>query len=72
LLTGVFSLRNDPKSLDELNEKLFILWGNLREFKRNGEQKLSNKPFECCIREYGVRADEGWFRLHKMFETTIR
>ena len=51
------------------------MWGNLLELKRQGklnEQKPSNKAFDCCISEYGVKAEDGWLRLHKMFETTIK
>jgi len=51
------------------------MWGNLEELKRNGqlgEQKPSSTAFECCIMEYGVRQSDGWQRLHKMFETTIK
>jgi hypothetical protein len=62
------SLRN-PKSqtLNKLEEKLFILWGNLLEAKKelepkgnkfplsSGDERLQNTPFECCIEEYGAQ-----------------
>ena len=57
------SLREDSRSLAELKEKLFILWGDLEELKSagtvlpagsNAEKRASSNPFECCIQEYGV------------------
>ncbi|KAF1994349.1 hypothetical protein P154DRAFT_567420 [Amniculicola lignicola CBS 123094] len=59
----------DPLSsatLSQLEEKLFILWGNLLEQKKelmpkgvkfplpSGDSRLQNLPFECCLEEYGV------------------
>lgn len=58
--------------LAELETKLFTLWGDLHErkveLKRQGidlplpvgdeRLNLSNKPFECCVEEYGVPVDE--------------
>ncbi|KAK2740131.1 hypothetical protein FQN57_006246 [Myotisia sp. PD_48] len=57
------NLREDPKALADLRERLFILWGDLEECKRkSGEtfdagdvSTVSAKPFPCCIKEYGVR-----------------
>lgn len=51
--------------LKKLEEKLFILWGNLMELKTElraqgsdlplprGDNRLQNKPFDACIEEYG-------------------
>jgi len=51
--------------LKKLEEKLFILWGNLLELKTElrdrggdlplppGDNRLQNKPFDCLIEEYG-------------------
>jgi protection-of-telomeres protein 1 len=48
-----------------MEEKLFILWGNLLELKTElraresdmplppGDNRLQNKPFDACIEEYG-------------------
>jgi protection-of-telomeres protein 1 len=58
--------------LAKLEEKLFILWGNLLELKTElrdrgsdmplppGDNRLQNKPFDACIEEYGyeVRVTE--------------
>lgn len=66
------SLKHDPKTLDQLKEKLFILWGNLHELKQElrdrgsdlplspGDNRLQNRPFDCSIEEYGheVRMSE--------------
>ncbi|KAF2838039.1 hypothetical protein M501DRAFT_956178 [Patellaria atrata CBS 101060] len=76
-------LRQDKQRLKQLEEKLFILWGDLQERKSKGEDisPAHNNAFECCIREYGVpvqnpRAKDNfsarWTRMHGMFETTIR
>jgi len=63
--------------LSDLKEKLFVLWGELAERKENGvidpAQPLINKPFECCIQEYGVPdGKDGWIRLHRIHHTTIK
>ncbi|EPS32783.1 hypothetical protein PDE_07743 [Penicillium oxalicum 114-2] len=58
-------LRHNRTRLNELREKLFLLWGDLEELKvRNkatihpGENwtpsKISSLPFKCSIKEYGV------------------
>ncbi|OJJ51197.1 hypothetical protein ASPZODRAFT_138304 [Penicilliopsis zonata CBS 506.65] len=58
-------LRQHPSRLDELRERLFILWGELEEQKRKLAQEgassallkpeaISSLPFNCCIKEYGV------------------
>lgn len=72
-------LQSNPQLLAKLREKLFTLWGNLEE--KDADTPLSNRPFECCIGEYGVEMDDddpekadvpfGWKRLYRMFETTI-
>lgn len=64
LTAGFLSLRLHPRRLSELREKLFILWGDLEEKKRNAflanneawtPIQHSSLPFQCCVREYGVR-----------------
>ncbi|KAJ5102089.1 hypothetical protein NUU61_004311 [Penicillium alfredii] len=55
-------LRRYSSRLEELRERLFLLWGNLEERKKaigssNDQSKaspLSSQPFTCCIKEYGV------------------
>ncbi|KAJ5121604.1 uncharacterized protein N7515_009565 [Penicillium bovifimosum] len=54
-------LRNNPDKLNETREKLFQLWGNLEEQKSKARaaglqswEGVSSRPFECCIKEYGV------------------
>jgi protection-of-telomeres protein 1 len=64
-----------PQLIDELREKLFILWGNVKELKDEGKlgpADVTNRPFECCIMEYGVEQDDNWIRMHRMFGTTVR
>jgi len=51
----------------QLEDKLFILWGNLLELKKDlgpkgirfplpsGDPRLQNMPFECCVEEYGSK-----------------
>ncbi|XP_014555961.1 hypothetical protein COCVIDRAFT_101107 [Bipolaris victoriae FI3] len=58
-------LKNNPKVLRQLEQKLFLLWGNLMELKTElrakgsdlplppGDNRLQNKPFDTCIEEYG-------------------
>ncbi|KAF2797550.1 hypothetical protein K505DRAFT_235277 [Melanomma pulvis-pyrius CBS 109.77] len=62
-------LKKDPKrqSITQLEQKLFILWGNLFELKQDlsskgikfplpsGDPRLQNMPFDCCIEEYGSK-----------------
>ena len=50
------NLRHDVRLLTQLREKLCILWGNLEE--RGEGEAVSNKPFECCVWEYGVEMDD--------------
>jgi protection-of-telomeres protein 1 len=97
-------LRENTTLLNQLREKLYILWGDLEEQKRSEdedgdgerktakraklneeqqqtdaqEQQPSNLPFNCCLREYGVRRDGGnadevanWERQYMMFGVTI-
>ncbi|PYH91704.1 telomere-binding alpha subunit central domain protein [Aspergillus ellipticus CBS 707.79] len=57
-------LRRNSTQLANLREKLFLLWGDLEERKRDalhgGEKSIhesgpvSSRPFNCCLREYGV------------------
>ena len=68
-LTSHNSLRGDPtsKRLKQLEERLFIVWGNLLEIKKDlvprgvsfplppGDERLQNRPFVVCIEEYGAR-----------------
>ncbi|KAL8392496.1 hypothetical protein RB599_005136 [Gaeumannomyces hyphopodioides] len=112
-LTGLDpeDLRDNPRQLLQLREKMFCLWGNLEEIKRarqdsldakkrlqanlpppcsdvdsaqgEGAEQLSNIPFSCCIRQYGVKtrttdekkADAGegfkWTRAFALFGTKI-
>lgn len=73
-------LHHDHRLLSKLREKLCILWGNLEE--KTGDQALSNRPFECCLSEYGVEMDEddpergshpfGWMRMYNLSGVTIR
>lgn len=63
-------LRTDRQLLAKLREKMCILWGNLEERRvqlenRGGHDedaygvvKLSNRPFECCLMEYGSPVGE--------------
>ncbi|KAK5136958.1 hypothetical protein LTR08_001465 [Meristemomyces frigidus] len=72
-------LRNNVQLLTQLREKMCILWGNLEEMRDGGE--VSNKPFECCLWEYGVEMDDddpgrglapmGWRRMFRFGDTTI-
>lgn len=59
------SLKSNPKVLQRIQERLFILWGNLLELKTElrdrgsdlplppGDNRLHNLAFDCCIEEYG-------------------
>jgi protection-of-telomeres protein 1 len=100
-------LHENTTLLNQLREKLYILWGDLEERKQSEdqdgdgerstakrakldeeqrqtdaqEQQPSNLPFNCCVREYGVRLDGGppeeeaevpqWKRQFMMFGVTI-
>lgn len=72
-------LRRDPILLAKLKEKLCILWGDLAEQKASSvELAPSNRPFECCIAEYGTLKDGGeekniedWERSYMLFGATI-
>ncbi|KAL8918368.1 MAG: hypothetical protein Q9208_007387 [Pyrenodesmia sp. 3 TL-2023] len=54
------NLRRRSQALAALRERLFLLWGDLEERKgRDAAEKraeASSMPFECCIKEYGVRS----------------
>lgn len=62
------SLHRHSTRLDELEQKIFLLWGNLQEVKQQqaasaardksqgwSPPRHSSRPFECCVKEYGVR-----------------
>ncbi|KAF2429772.1 hypothetical protein EJ08DRAFT_650217 [Tothia fuscella] len=71
-------LHNNPQDLLAVKEKLFILWGNLEELKKEGKltkdlSGLTNKYFECMIQEYGVpQGEHEWVRVHRICQTPIR
>lgn len=64
------SLKRDKDTLKRLDEKLFILWGNLYELKSElrlkgsdlplppGDNRLQNRVFDCGIEEYGHQVDQ--------------
>ena len=70
------SLRRSPTALDSLREKMFLLWGDLEERKARSatalkpvdsnsafpakDEVLRTKPFQCCIKEYGVKKRMQW------------
>ncbi|KAF2646122.1 hypothetical protein P280DRAFT_512323 [Massarina eburnea CBS 473.64] len=84
-------LKRDPVTLKKLEEKLFVLWGNLWERKvalwkedriklpltlDDPRLQLQNRPFECCIEEFGEPVGVGgnptdWIRRFTTFNTTI-
>lgn len=83
-------LREQPQELAKLKEKLFVLWGDLEEKKvelgKTGLElaleenvTISSKPFECLIKEYGVKAvsedgtclDSTWERMFSIFGTNV-
>ena len=75
-------MHQKPKLVKKLEEKLFILWGNLLELKRkgltlplpSGDSKLQNMPFEVCLLEHGSpnpKWPQGYQRMHNLFSTTI-
>lgn len=109
-------LRQSSQALANVREKLFVLWGNLEERKReraqgrerggendgqpivevggdeglvkepnetenkNAPAKASTRPFECLVKEYGVKRrgmhnaspSEQWERCFRMWGTTIQ
>ncbi|KAK2008667.1 telomere-binding alpha subunit central domain-containing protein [Colletotrichum eremochloae] len=121
LLTGMDAcdLRASPEKLEELRERMFILWGDLEEKKskelanKRKKQKakvgknttgdrppdssdnegsggplkeaetISNRPFTCCIYQYGIQVKESnpdkanagegkrWERMFALFGTKI-
>ncbi|RMY33157.1 hypothetical protein D0865_14537 [Hortaea werneckii] len=72
-------LRSAPQLLAKLRERLCILWGNLEE--KGQDEPISNRPFECVVKEYGVEMDDddaekalvpmGWKRHYRLYGTTI-
>jgi protection of telomeres protein 1 len=83
------SLKVNKRLLNQVTERLFILWGNLCEIKTllrdagsdlplpPGDNRIQNKPFDCCIEEYGhsvhltEKNPEGWQRMHMLVQTHI-
>ncbi|KAF1352881.1 hypothetical protein EJ07DRAFT_168623 [Lizonia empirigonia] len=88
-LPNARDLKAEPRALDQLKERMFLLWGNLAELKGElrargadlplppGDNRLQNKPFDCCIEEYGLEVPvseenpTGYQRLHKLALTKI-
>ncbi|GAB7357853.1 hypothetical protein MBLNU230_g0024t1 [Neophaeotheca triangularis] len=71
-------LRESARLLSQLKAQMYVLWGDLQEIKSAGneDQGPSNRPFECCIAEYGVQGEEedgehGVVRMYKMFGATV-
>ncbi|KAL8937450.1 MAG: hypothetical protein Q9216_004414 [Gyalolechia sp. 2 TL-2023] len=70
------NLHREPQALAALREKLFLLWGDLEERKRDvvgrtgeaGTTTMRSMPFECCVKEYGVRSREVRRRLQRTAE----
>lgn len=79
-------LRKNSSELEKLKSRLFVLWGEVDEAKRNASQREeeydpnnptfvrpSNRPFQCVVEEYGVKDDFGeWTQIHRLTGTTIR
>lgn len=83
------SLTKNPRIVKQLEERLFILWGNMLELKTElrdrdsdlplppGDNRLQNKPFDCCIEEYGHEVPitkenpAGYQRMHRLAQTFI-
>ncbi|QIW94643.1 hypothetical protein AMS68_000161 [Peltaster fructicola] len=73
------NLREQSMLLNKLREKMYILWGNLEEQKAAGADDMpSNRPFECCLSEYGVLKSGGkpenifdWERQYMLHGLTI-
>lgn len=97
------NLLKNKKRLTELEQRLFVLWGELAEQKEKflesnrgveADESFSlrkyhigtttaNRPFECCIAEYGVPISQGnksdldsseaeWMRCFRMFDTKVK
>jgi hypothetical protein len=72
-------LRANQALLSKVKQQLFLLWGNLEEKKE--DEVVSNRPFECCLMEYGIEMDDedpekattpfGYKRVYAMSSTTI-
>ncbi|KAK7558789.1 hypothetical protein IWX49DRAFT_190023 [Phyllosticta citricarpa] len=76
-------LRADAHTLNQLREKLFVLWGNLQELKAEGldpwddatRKKHDCLPFECFVKQYGVEDKSeplGYRRMFRLFGTNIK
>ncbi|KAL0465751.1 hypothetical protein QR685DRAFT_575821 [Neurospora intermedia] len=70
--------------LENLKPPLEDSDGEQQQQQNQGEEELSNKPFSCCLKQYGVRVSEdddglpktdgaagGWVRVFGMFGTKI-
>ncbi|KAK7530946.1 uncharacterized protein J3D65DRAFT_640076 [Phyllosticta citribraziliensis] len=77
------NLKEDPLALNQLREKLFVLWGNLEELKANGRdpwddatrEEHTSKSFGCFVKQYGVEDSSeplGYRRMFRMFGTNIK
>ncbi|USP81978.1 uncharacterized protein yc1106_09252 [Curvularia clavata] len=79
-------LNMHPNALKQLENKLFILWGNLMELKTElraqgkdlplprGDNRLQNKPFDTCIEEYGCEvpiSEEHPFGYQRMHQLAL-
>ncbi|KFA75507.1 hypothetical protein S40288_01238 [Stachybotrys chartarum IBT 40288] len=81
-------LKANPGGLELLRQRLFLLWGNVEECKGAQGQApaltaITNRPFHCCVRQYGVKVPEGdadkadaglglrWERVFALFGTKI-
>jgi protection of telomeres protein 1 len=79
-------LRENEQTLNELREKLFVLWGDLQERKESAlidsarMSQVRARPFECLIKEYGIqtrecagaqKSDLDYQRMFAMWGTTI-
>lgn len=83
-----FDMRDEKNKVElaRTKEKLFHLWGDLQEWKEEGETLTLNRtpqarPFECMIKEYGAlvpsylrtsrEQDAEYERTFRMFGVTI-
>ncbi|KAI9373673.1 hypothetical protein BJX61DRAFT_372823 [Aspergillus egyptiacus] len=65
LKDNAVNLRERPHSLENLRQRLFLLWGELEEEKKKALEgkkpldpaSLSSLPINCCIKEYGVKCN---------------
>ncbi|KAL6709215.1 hypothetical protein ACN47E_002031 [Coniothyrium glycines] len=91
LKQDALNLKQNPRIVQRLEEIFFLLWGNMMELKtdlmeqgkehewplKSGDARLQNKPFDCCIEEYGhpVPVSDanpmGYQRMHRLAQTFI-